>query len=70
MSNLTALLSAAMDPEEYTKGFVKPGWLEGSFNSGSGYISWQGGDVTLDGSFSATELRAIADHMEEFMERQ
>ena len=32
----------------------------------AGYVSWNVGDrrVTLDGSYTAVELRAIADHMD------
>ena len=59
------LADVAMYPDEYTDGYVKPGWLEGTV-SGRSYISWQYGDVCLDGHFNATELRAIADHMDKF----
>ena len=43
-------------------------WLEsdGSLYSTSAYISWKRGEelVTLDGIFSSTDLRAIADHID------
>lgn len=39
---------------------------DGSLHSGGWYLNWDAGDsfATLDGQFSAQDLRDIADHMD------
>lgn len=39
--------------------------------NGRGYVDWDNTDkeVTLDGDFTSTHLRAIADHMDKFKVR-
>lgn len=58
------LTPITMDPDDYTDGYVKPGWIEGTIDNA--YLSWQGHDMVLDGSFSAADLRSLADHMDKF----
>lgn len=68
MTNQTTTIDlsfALMIATDYTEGYVQPGWLSGTIGD-SRWLSWQGGDIELDGYFSVSDLRAIADHMEKF----
>ena len=44
---------------------------DGGLHFLAGYLSWNVGDrkVTIDGDYTAEELRAIADHMESKLKR-
>lgn len=56
-----------MNPDEYTTGHVQPGWLCGGNGDGT-WINWPAhgnkSQIVIDGIFSASQLRDLANHME------